>query len=102
MCSGSRIASCLEKGSAAQVRAAHPLVGQQLGTGALHDPASMLAKLGVTGPVWLTMINGRVVYRDDHLTGVDEAKLLQEGEQVCTRVLRDTCEAFAPYRRNPQ
>lgn len=48
------------------------------------------------------MINGRVVYRDDHLTGVDEAKLLQEGEQVCTRVLRDTCEAFAPYRRNPQ
>ena len=70
--------------------------------GALHDPASMLAKLGVTGPVWLTMINGRVVYRDDHLTGVDEAKLLQEGEQVCTRVLRDTCEAFAPYRRNPQ
>ena len=58
--------------------------------------------LGVTGPVWLTMINGRVVYRDDHLTGVDEAKLLQEGEQVCTRVLRDTCEAFAPYRRNPQ
>ncbi len=39
--------------------------------GALHDPASMLAKLGVTGPVWLTMINGRVVYRDDHLTGVD-------------------------------
>ena len=62
----------------------------------------MLAKLGITGPVWLTMINGRVVYRDDHLTGVDEAKLLQEGEQVCTRVLRDTCEAFAPYRRNPQ
>lgn len=70
--------------------------------GALHDPASMLAKLGVTGPVWLTMINGRVVYRDDHLTGVDETKLLQEGEQVCTRVLRDTCEAFAPYHRNPQ
>ncbi len=70
--------------------------------GALHDPASMLAKLGVAGPVWLTMINGGVVYRDDHLTGVDEAKLLQEGEQVCTRVLRDTCEAFAPYRRNPQ
>ena len=59
-------------------------------------------KLGGTGPVWLTMINGRVVYRDDHLTGVDEAKLLQEGEQVCTRVLRDTCEAFEPYRRNPQ
>ena len=68
--------------------------------GALHDPASMLAKLGVTGPVWLTMINGRVVYQNDRLTGVDEEKLLCEGENVCDRVLRDTCGAFAPYRRH--
>ena len=68
--------------------------------GALHDPASMLAKLGVTSNVWLTMINGRIVYQDGHLTGVDETKLLYEGEQVCTHVLRDTCDAFAPYRHN--
>lgn len=52
--------------------------------GALHDPRIHACQAGVTGPVWLTMINGRVVYRDDHLTGVDETKLLQEGEQVCT------------------
>ena len=49
LCSGSRIASCLEKGSAAQVRAAHPLVGQQLGTGALHDHAAGLQNLGAVG-----------------------------------------------------
>lgn len=68
--------------------------------GALHDPASILPKLGITGNVWLTMINGRVVYQNDRLAGVDEEKLLQEGEQVCTRVLRNRCSAFAPYCSN--
>lgn len=60
----------------------------------------MPAKLGVTGPVWLTMITDAVVYQNDRLTGVDEEKLLREGENVCDRVLRDTCGAFAPYRRH--
>ena len=68
--------------------------------GALHDPQSILPKLGITGNVWLTMINGRVVYHEDRLAGVDERRLLEEGESVCTRVLRDTCPAFAPYRNN--
>ncbi|PKL16268.1 MAG: amidohydrolase, partial [Spirochaetae bacterium HGW-Spirochaetae-5] len=31
-------------------------------TGALHDPKNMLASVGITGPVWMTMINGKVVY----------------------------------------
>ena len=30
----------------------------------------------------------------------DEEKLLREGEDVCDRVLRDTCGEFAPYRRH--
>lgn len=68
--------------------------------GALHDPASILPRLGITGNVWLTMINGRVVYHNDRLTGVDEQKLLLEGEQVCTQVLRKRCDAFLPYRYN--
>lgn len=62
--------------------------------GALHDPRHFLARVGVTGPVWMTMINGKVVYRDGELTGIDEQKLAAEGEAVCTRVLRQESEAF--------
>ena len=57
--------------------------------GALHDPANFLAKTGVTGPVHLTMINGRVVYKDGALTGVDETRLTEEAEETCTRVIRN-------------
>lgn len=57
--------------------------------GALHDPKSLLARVGVTGPVWMTMVNGNVVYKDGQLTGVDEEALAREGEMVCTKVLRD-------------
>ena len=63
-------------------------------TGALHDPKNLLPRAGVTGPVKLTMINGRVVWQDGRFPGVDEAQLAAEGEAVCTRVLRTPCEAF--------
>ena len=57
-------------------------------SGALHDPANLIARTGVTGPVWLTMINGKTVYRDGILLGVDEKQLATEAENVCTRVIR--------------
>ncbi|TGE39233.1 amidohydrolase [Desulfosporosinus fructosivorans] len=63
-------------------------------TGTLHDPKNILARAGVTGPVWLTMVNGKVVFRDGQLLGVDEQALSEQGEKVCTRVLRNECEAF--------
>lgn len=63
-------------------------------TGALHDPKNMLARVGVTGPVWMTMVNGKVVYKDGHLPGVDEEKLAREGEEVCTKVLRNEFKNF--------
>ena len=66
--------------------------------GALHDPKSIIPKLGITGEVWMTVINGKIVFRDGHLEGVDEQRLLREGERVCTNVLRNQSEAFAPYR----
>lgn len=66
--------------------------------GALHDPKNFLARVGAAGPVWMTMINGKVVYRDGVLTGIDEERLAAEGEAVCTRVLRDTSDAYAPFR----
>lgn len=62
--------------------------------GTLHDPKSLLPRVGVTGPVWLTMVGGNVVYRDGHLQGVDEERLAHEGEAVCSRVLRGPCKAF--------
>ncbi len=63
-------------------------------TGTLHDPKNLLARTGVTGNVALTMINGQVVYKDGLLTGADERELARLGEQTCTRVLRDRCDAF--------
>ena len=62
--------------------------------GALHDPRNLLPKLGVTGDVWLTMINGRIVYFNREFPGVDERRLAREGEEVCTRVLRRHCDVF--------
>ncbi len=62
--------------------------------GALHDPLSLLARTGVTGPVKMTMINGKVVYADGRLTGVDEERLAQEAESTCTRVIRNASSAY--------
>lgn len=62
--------------------------------GALHDPKNIIPRVAVTGPVWLTMVNGKVIYKDGTLLGVDERRLAEEGEKVCERVLRQPCEAF--------
>lgn len=58
-------------------------------SGALHDPANLIAKVGTTGPVWLTMVNGNVIYRNGVLLGVDEKQLAREAEYTCTLVIRD-------------
>lgn len=63
-------------------------------TGTHHDPRNLLARTGVTGNVFLTMINGKVVFKDGLLVNVDERELARLGEETCTRVLRDNCEAF--------
>ena len=63
-------------------------------TGAVHDPKNIIARTGLTGPVDMTMIGGRVVWEDGELPGVDEERLTREGEAVCDRVLRGPCEAF--------
>ena len=62
--------------------------------GALHDPKNILPKLGVAGPVWKTVINGKIVYADGKFPGIDERQLAREGEAVCTRVLRRNCSVF--------
>lgn len=57
-------------------------------TAALHDPSNLLARVGVTGPVDMTIINGKVVYEDGQLTGVDEAKLAKEGNKLYHDVIQ--------------
>ncbi len=63
-------------------------------SGALHDPKNIIPHVGITGTVDLTMINGNVVYQNGELTNIDECKLAEEGERVCSKVLRDKCNAF--------
>lgn len=63
--------------------------------GALHDPANLLARTGVTAPVYLTMVNGKVVYRDGELIGIDEKRLAEEAERSCTKVIREKSPAYA-------
>lgn len=65
--------------------------------GALHDPKNILARAGITGPVWLTMVNGKVIYKGGIFTGIDERQLAREGEDTCTRVLRSQCEEFPSH-----
>jgi hydroxydechloroatrazine ethylaminohydrolase len=64
-------------------------------SGALHDPANLIARMGATGPVWLTMINGKVVYQDGVLQGVDERKLAAEAESICTKVIRNISSKYS-------
>jgi len=82
----------LEEGKAADLFMINAEVPELMG--ALHDPKNILARCGVTGPVWLTMINGKTVFKDGRLTGIDEEKIAAEGEAVCTKVIRNRCDLF--------
>lgn len=62
--------------------------------GALHDPKNLIGRVGLTGNVWLTMINGKVVFRDNQLVGVDEKKLAMEGDKAHEKALRIPCPSF--------
>jgi hydroxyatrazine ethylaminohydrolase len=62
--------------------------------GTLHDPANLLARAGVTGPVQLTMINGKIVYHDGHMSGIDEKSILEKAEKACDISIRNQCSAY--------
>lgn len=48
-----------------------------------YDPASVLATVGLRGPVDMTVVGGKIVVRDGHLVTVDEEKLAAEANRVC-------------------
>ena len=62
--------------------------------GASHDPANLIARTGVTGPVGLTMINGKVVWEDGRMPGVDEVLLYREAEKVCDLSIRNRSSVY--------
>ncbi|MBU0928201.1 MAG: amidohydrolase family protein [Spirochaetes bacterium] len=67
--------------------------------GADHDPANFLARLGATGPVSLTMVNGKVVYEGGRLVGVDEERLAAEAAEACDGAVRSRSPAYSGYAR---
>ena len=55
--------------------------------GAVHDPESLIAKVGVSSDVDLTMINGRIVWRDGEFPGLDEHALVAAAQSHVARVV---------------
>ena len=56
-------------------------------TGALYDPKSVLATVGLRGAVDATVVNGRVIVEHGHLVTADEERLSREANAVCRRYL---------------
>jgi 8-oxoguanine deaminase len=55
--------------------------------GALLDPGSILATVGVYGPVDYTIVNGRVVVKNGRLCRVDESQVVADGNELVSRLL---------------
>lgn len=55
--------------------------------GTRHDPVSLLAKVGIGTTVDLTMINGRIVWRNGAFPHLDEAALFAAAEQTLHTIL---------------
>ncbi|MEA4942511.1 MAG: 8-oxoguanine deaminase [Oscillibacter sp.] len=52
-----------------------------------YDPASVLATVGLRGPVDMTVVNGRIVVRDGRLVTVDEDSIAADARRVCGEYL---------------
>ena len=55
--------------------------------GALLDPGSILATVGVSGPVDYTIVNGRVAVKHGRLCTVDESQVVAEGNELASKLL---------------
>ncbi|MDO4478039.1 MAG: amidohydrolase family protein [Lachnospiraceae bacterium] len=54
--------------------------------GGLLDPAAFLGTIGYSRPVWMTMVNGKIVWKDNKLTGIDEEKMRVEAAARVAKV----------------
>ncbi|MDO4615258.1 MAG: 8-oxoguanine deaminase [Lachnospiraceae bacterium] len=57
--------------------------------GALYDPKSVLATVGLKAPVDVTVVNGSVRVRDGRLAGIDEEKIVFSANREVARYLQD-------------
>ncbi|MBO4506616.1 MAG: amidohydrolase family protein, partial [Lachnospiraceae bacterium] len=57
-------------------------------TGAGFDPASVLATVGLKGPVDLCMVNGRVTVEKGRITAIDEERTAAEANRKCKEYLK--------------
>jgi len=55
--------------------------------GTRHDPVSLIAKVGIGAPVDLTMINGRIVWKNGEFPHLDEAALFAAAEDTLHTIL---------------
>ncbi len=76
---------CLSPGKAADLFAIDTRRLEYVGT--LHDPESLITKVGISSPVDLTVINGKVVYRQGEFPGLDEQKLAADAQSHVERVV---------------
>lgn len=53
-----------------------------------HDPQNLIGRVGATNNVYLTMVNGKVVYQNNRLVGIDEEALAKEAEALCAEMLQ--------------
>ena len=56
-------------------------------TGACYDPKSVLATVGVRGPVDYTVVHGRICVQSTHLTGIDEPIVAEQAGKKCEEYL---------------
>ncbi len=54
--------------------------------GGLLDPAAFLGTIGYGRPVDLTMINGKIVYQNGRLVGIDEEKIKEQAKKHVAKV----------------
>ena len=54
--------------------------------GGLLDPAAFLATVGYGRPVHLTMVNGKIIYQDGRLSGIDEDQIKKEAKKQVSKV----------------
>lgn len=62
--------------------------------GALLDPASFLGTIGYSTTVDMTIINGKVVYKDGILLGINEEKIKQAARKEVMKVYSDLPQKF--------
>lgn len=56
--------------------------------GATFDPASVLATVGVRGPVDYTIVHGHITVQDGHLVRADEGRIAAEAQEKCSKYLQ--------------